>query len=263
MHHSDKWSLHWFTVQVIAFEINSLKIKGLDLDTIRKRIGQLKTNAFAIQNLLDSVNATGPQHPRGLGLYVPQSIFDHSCVPNALRSHNGAIFTIRAAQEIDTDRENVFISYAVNSMHDTRETRMKSLRNDYFFECTCRLCTDPEAERQLQTINKLRQKLANGPFDVSRMDSVFDMISTIYEKTSALFGEHSGQSLLRLQMLIDQKGSVFRNTSVRPTPSDIRYWRKFKRELALIYGINHPYYKALIANYGHNFNWFKNRWTTI
>ena len=73
----------------------------------------------------------------GVGLYVMESIFDHSCIPNAAPIFNGNYLEIRAIKDIDSD-DKMTINYI--DLIDNKTARKMSLKKQYYFECNCNRC---------------------------------------------------------------------------------------------------------------------------
>ena len=161
MHHVDKSLENPLSFLVnylgIAKEIFSLNIRGLNLETIVMRIGQLRTNSYTIENDVNQFEP-GTETMRGHGLYVEHSIVNHSCIPNVFGSLKGPVYTFRAIREIDTDKEELLVAYTDSTL-DVKE-RQYRLKISFFFDCKCRLCTDPSAQSQLDHITKLKHKLS-------------------------------------------------------------------------------------------------------
>ncbi|KAI1286222.1 N-lysine methyltransferase SMYD2-A [Halotydeus destructor] len=112
----------------------------LPVDLIVKRAHQLFTNSFQIMSENLERKVLGDEYEIALGLFVECSIFDHSCRPNASQTFDGSKIQIRALRTIDTDVEDITISY-IDAM-GVRKERVESLRFLHFFECTCVRCSD-------------------------------------------------------------------------------------------------------------------------
>ena len=70
------------------------------------------------------------------------SVFDHSCIPNCTVGFLGKDLVVTATKDIpDGDvAKTAFISY-VNTMDNTN-TRNDNLKKNWFFSCSCGLCSD-------------------------------------------------------------------------------------------------------------------------
>ncbi|MCO5604257.1 hypothetical protein L7F22_058420 [Adiantum nelumboides] len=75
--------------------------------------------------------------PLGVGLYPVISIINHSCHPNCILLFEGKKAYVRAIQEIGEGTE-VTVSYV--DLGESTPTRLKNLREQYFFDCTCSRC---------------------------------------------------------------------------------------------------------------------------
>ena len=70
----------------------------------------------------------------GSGLYIAESVFDHSCTPNAAPVFNGMYLEIRAIKDIKKG-EKLNINYV--DLKVDLATRHESLRKQYYFDCHC------------------------------------------------------------------------------------------------------------------------------
>ncbi|XP_031390525.1 histone-lysine N-methyltransferase ASHR1 isoform X2 [Punica granatum] len=75
--------------------------------------------------------------PLGTGLYPVISIINHSCLPNAVLVFEGTAAVVRTVQRISGGSE-VSISY-IETARSTM-TRLKALKEQYFFTCSCPRC---------------------------------------------------------------------------------------------------------------------------
>ncbi|PKI38461.1 hypothetical protein CRG98_041160 [Punica granatum] len=75
--------------------------------------------------------------PLGTGLYPVISIINHSCLPNAVLVFEGTAAVVRTVQHISGGSE-VSISY-IETARSTM-TRLKALKEQYFFTCSCPRC---------------------------------------------------------------------------------------------------------------------------
>lgn len=97
-------------------------------------LGILHTNAFPIQD-----------GGIGGGIFLKASRINHACDKNAHNSWNKNIkrHTIHAIRDINQGEE-ITISYL--AVHRSRQDRQKTLRTQFKFECSCRLCSLPAEE---------------------------------------------------------------------------------------------------------------------
>lgn len=75
--------------------------------------------------------------PLGTGIYPVISMINHSCAPNSVLVFEGRIAVVRALQYIKKGTE-VCISYIETAGSTT--TRLKALKEQYFFSCNCLRC---------------------------------------------------------------------------------------------------------------------------
>ena len=77
----------------------------------------------------------------GVGIYDNACLINHSCVPNSVAIFEGSKIQIRAIKEIAIDEE-ISISY-IETL-ETIDSKQKELRQRYFFQCSCTLCSKDE-----------------------------------------------------------------------------------------------------------------------
>ncbi|CAI9108877.1 OLC1v1008578C1 [Oldenlandia corymbosa var. corymbosa] len=77
--------------------------------------------------------------PVGTGLYPVISLINHSCLPNSVLVFDGRVAVVRSLQYIPKGSE-VLISYIETAA--STMTRQKSLKEQYFFTCTCTRCKE-------------------------------------------------------------------------------------------------------------------------
>ncbi|KAJ6398892.1 hypothetical protein OIU77_019619 [Salix suchowensis] len=75
--------------------------------------------------------------PLGTGLYPIVSIINHSCLPNAVLIFEGKSSVVRAVEHIPEGAE---VSIAYIDIAGSTMTRQKTLKEQYFFTCTCPRC---------------------------------------------------------------------------------------------------------------------------
>ncbi|XP_043704590.1 histone-lysine N-methyltransferase ASHR1 isoform X4 [Telopea speciosissima] len=75
--------------------------------------------------------------PLGTGLYPVVSIINHSCLPNSVLVFEGNEAVVRAMEPIPKGTE-VLISYIETA--GSTATRLKALKEQYLFTCTCSRC---------------------------------------------------------------------------------------------------------------------------
>lgn len=73
----------------------------------------------------------------GSGVYVAESMFDHSCTPNAAPVFNGIDLEIRCIKPIE-EGEPITVNYI--DLKESKSTRQKMLKEQYYFDCNCPRC---------------------------------------------------------------------------------------------------------------------------
>ena len=250
LHHEDQATIrpsYLAEYQRIADEIMSLKISGLDRKTVLVRLGQLRNKSSAIVKELEIFHWDGNE-PKldayGSGLYLPQTVIGHSCVPNAFGSFIGTIHTIRAIREIDTDREKVTIAYVDNKA--PRHDRQFKLRTFFYIECVCKLCTDRDLEDELEEANEIYAELR----DIDDMTLLERKMVILHRKLQSIYGDYNSKSIHCLHNLVKFNCDHIGENGKQPK---VVYWQELKNFIRVLYGEEHPIFKSIIANYSQFF----------
>ena len=97
----------------------------------------LKVNSFALR-----ADNNGEEENIGTALYRANSIFDHSCRPNATTIFSGKKLYIKSLISMASlELDKFFISYLDQSL--CRESRRAKLSSTWYFLCGCDACSDP------------------------------------------------------------------------------------------------------------------------
>lgn len=75
--------------------------------------------------------------PIGSAVYVAESMFDHSCSPNATPIFTGIHMEVRCIKPI-AENEPITINYF--DLIQPKYARQKILKEDYYFDCQCPRC---------------------------------------------------------------------------------------------------------------------------
>ena len=104
---------------------------GWDEETVRHVHGAIITNA---------INTCGAHREKVRGIYTTLYLMNHSCCPNVtIRSEGDGTVYARAAVPIKKG-EPLFFSYLPPA--DPLWRRQSDLSNLYYFQCSCKRCTD-------------------------------------------------------------------------------------------------------------------------
>lgn len=106
-----------------------LQLPDINIKEIAENFAKFACNAHTICDV--------ELRPLGTGLYPIVSMINHSCSPNAVLIFEGKLAVIRAVQQIPKNTE-VLISY-IDTAGSTM-TRQKTLKEQYFFTCSCTRC---------------------------------------------------------------------------------------------------------------------------
>ena len=107
--------------------------------------GKWQTNAISMMAMdfdKPCINIAG-------GLYLGYSSLDHSCVPNALWFNIGKAVVVRIIEDVE-NFSAIRVSYfeACEKTHERREY----LRENYFFNCTCLKCENPDSDAKFSSL---------------------------------------------------------------------------------------------------------------
>lgn len=116
----------------LAFKLLCAKFQEFNISFDESKFFEMfckhEINSFAILNA-DSMSI-------GSGVYVAESMFNHSCTPNAAPVSNGVHMEIRCIRPIE-EGEPITICYV--SQEDPKLKRQKILKK-YYFDCNCPRC---------------------------------------------------------------------------------------------------------------------------
>ncbi|KAG7001905.1 hypothetical protein G7Y79_00030g064380 [Physcia stellaris] len=125
---------------------------------------------FATGIFLDFSKA-GDLQPETSGIFQYASLFNHSCIPNAHFTWNPYIgldgrLTVHAIRDIALGDE-VVVNYRTSDSYEGRAARMRELRNDYGFDCTCPICDTQspiaaQSEQNRRSMRKIVKELERG-----------------------------------------------------------------------------------------------------
>lgn len=76
----------------------------------------------------------------GAGAYSFLSLFNHSCNPNVVRHCYKSTIVVRAITKISRGQQ-LQDNYGYHHALASKESRLKALKNQYFFDCACEACT--------------------------------------------------------------------------------------------------------------------------
>jgi hypothetical protein len=133
--------------------------------------GIVKTNALPL----------GTSASEG-GLFPEASRINHACIPNCQHTWNDNIGeeTIHAVRHISKGEE-ITISYADTGTFESRRRHLKKL---FAFDCTCELCSLPEAAREVSDnrqseIKRLDELIGDGSRLFSNPDRCLEDVHTL------------------------------------------------------------------------------------
>ena len=136
--HPDEWS--WYETHIVDFLRKDLKLASrFSNDEIKHAIGLLNVNAVWLQ-FPKMIGC--PSTEVGKGCYPIFAIMSHHCIcnaryfvdPNTFNMYVRARVTIQAGEELTVQ----YLS-ALNGTH----RRRKKICEEWYFDCTCKRCSDP------------------------------------------------------------------------------------------------------------------------
>ena len=110
---------------------------GIDCDTkkISEHFCKIMMNKFHLDNFDLQII--------GLSIFVLESGFKHSCIPNASLVFNGINLKVRALKNISSG-EKITINYFSEMI--PQKNRRELLQKQYYFTCSCPKCLDYKEE---------------------------------------------------------------------------------------------------------------------
>jgi len=117
-------------------------INSFSLRSDRKSSVECLHNLLFSTKFSQSSRGSFSPEPFGIGIYLLGSVFNHSCIPNCTVGFLGKDLVVTATKDIPDGElaKTAFISY-VNIMDNTN-TRNDNLKKNWFFSCSCGLCSD-------------------------------------------------------------------------------------------------------------------------
>ena len=137
MTHQDDIEMDENRLQYFEYLLSRFRQAGLDFDRgeLFEHFCKIVVNCYSILNTeLNEI---------GVSIYVLESVFDHSCDPNAAPVFDGIDLEIRALRDISSS-EKITISYL--DLKASREARQKTLEEQYYFTCSCPKCVNNNEE---------------------------------------------------------------------------------------------------------------------
>ena len=116
-----------------------------NIDEFIEIFGKIKINSAALSaSNEDIVVATG--------VYLGYSAIDHSCAPNAHWYNDGTKLILRTMEDVQ-NFSDLRISYLGKfGIGTTSDERKKKLKLEYYFDCNCSKCEDPNSDAKLMSL---------------------------------------------------------------------------------------------------------------
>ncbi len=153
-------------VQTLYLQSKPLPFSVPPLEEIARLLGAIACNAFSVTNEECSIV--------GIGLYIPATPFNHSCMPNCCVTFTGRELRVRCVKNVNSGEE-LCLSYT--ELSRPRAIRLKELSSAYFFQCTCQRCcsedyrlseSDEESSNLINAAKLASTFIAKGDPDTAR-----------------------------------------------------------------------------------------------
>ncbi|GLV34475.1 SET and MYND domain containing class 4 member 3 [Carabus blaptoides fortunei] len=138
--------IDWLYAQENRPEVSRDAVYKVIGNILLKIVLQIATNSETVLHSFvmfeDKFSPGLNYHTVAVGLYVSSCLMNHSCLPNAVRSFHGSTKVVRALRDIKKGTE-VTICYLRDPDINSHKARQSALLKDYLFNCSCRVCTNP------------------------------------------------------------------------------------------------------------------------
>lgn len=180
------------------------------------------------------------------GLFIEGSSLDHSCRPNATQVCVGSRMEVRATRDIDTDKDEIFVSY-VDLMLPTPMRRSK-LKRGYFFDCNCENCSNRGLDAMYVKFCEL--KVTYKKFDrQDNYEQCFKMLQDFRHMITACLGQYSAWHTEMLWLSVQFKLLILSKKGMHSIPQELHdIWNHFKSHLLVTHGSNHSFYKSAVCS---------------
>jgi hypothetical protein len=208
-------------------------------DELLEVFGKCYSNQFpiSIDGIID--------HRLAMGLYLESSVFGHSCLANAWASFVGIRQQIRAIKHINPGAP-VYLLY-IKPVTPTEQRRMK-LKSEYFFDCSCALCTGSSlASRFQELLDAVQQNKTMDSWPVRKqMEHILDQAQII----ELIFGRYSPvlyECLWKLFELVEKLDLHHLREDDRFREQVRAAYDKLVRVAQVLFGEEHPSYRLLMS----------------
>lgn len=212
------------------------KFSEFGVDVCREKLirllGQIAVNGYECKRY-DIASVTLYSHKfLGFGLYIPISMYNHSCTPNAAYINFGNKIQLRALRPIAANEE-IFIDYI--PIDRPSNERQLIFRNDWFFKCNCDKC---DADNEDINYNLIKCLSSKSDSQHSVTERQLKVLKQIYTKF------HPAYSFYLLAHLAVRVESYCKN-AFNSNDENLReliidtYWN-----VKLTHGLDHELFKA-------------------
>ena len=116
-----------------------------NIDEFIEIFGKIKINSAALSaSNEDTVVATG--------VYLGYSAIDHSCAPNAHWYNDGTKLILRTMEDVQNFSDLRITYLGKFGIGTTSDERKKKLKREYYFDCKCSKCEDPNSDAKLMSL---------------------------------------------------------------------------------------------------------------
>jgi len=217
---------------------------GIDCETpaINKRTDQLAVNNIELKIEPDLPDI------KFWAVYVPITVFGHSCVPNACKVFKGNKIQLRAIKPIFVNEE-ITISYVF--LEKSKIERQKELRNRFFTECHCLKCGTNFDNfidyKRLKILENLRMNAMNELYlkpiknyaNHKDLDDIEEELMAIYRN---IYGDYYPNLTVEYTQYFNWKF-----LSQSETEQNLNLLKRYILKIILItHGFNHPFFENFV-----------------
>lgn len=208
----------------------------------------MKTNSISVDDDVTQQNSIGT------GLYIKAAVFNHSCYPNAHWIFLGSKVEVRATRDI-LEQEEVVISYLIPWQYD-REGAKDTLRNNYYFDCGCKLCSlppneDPRKQSTIKEFDNFNERISSLMNSGEYFQAPRLLTKTI-EFAEKVLGEVDKQTVFLLDLLflctaLDKAHYAALSRNRNQFSRFQNLIKKLERVVPLAFGKDHPYCDKVLS----------------
>jgi len=197
-----------------------------------------------IKNLFDGITFG---EFNSFGLYIPITVFSHSCTPNASQVFNGSQIQLRAIKPIHVN-EQITISYLKNAAFMPKTDRQNELKK-YYVNCNCIKC-EPNFDNsfdyerlQYLMFERFTYKLSDSP-KLSHINRLIEIDQECIELLKKFYSEFN-PNLMQIYLHLFQSRHIH-NYMFKPNNKENldQLSDLIVKCIQISHGIDHPLYQT-------------------